>query len=95
MKLNFAPIDAKEYPVVCADYNYKPCTEHNMRNLLLAECEYLTRLAAFQKELSEKYNPLFSPEDESEENDYKLYEKIHDEVYQDNCDDKFQWLYYT
>lgn len=56
-KLDFAKIDAKEYPVITWNYNYRGRTAEEERLLLEAKLEYLEGIAALQAKIREKYAP--------------------------------------
>lgn len=68
-RVNFAMIDAKEYPVLAGDSGSGGCigtnSEKNMRLIMRAETEYLNRLLDLQRETLDKLNGEI--EDEPEE----------------------------
>ena len=100
MKIVFAPIDAKDFsgtydPVTVKDYYGGPRSEKNTKVMFEAIAEYLERLDALQKEISEKFEPLLEDDSHIESNESFCRTQCLCEEKFCEAHKKYQHLYYT
>ena len=96
-EINFAQIDAKEYPIISLDWEYHGRTAKEETLRLDATLEYLQSILQLQKRLHEKYARLFGELNTGAKDDLKAIwaaESAHKDAHREEWD-KVERLYYT